>query len=674
MSVSESAVRGAVTLPAACPLDCPDSCSLEVTVEDGRLVSVDGGHANPITDGFICAKVRNIADHVYSRERILHPGVRTGPKGEGEFERVSWDGALDRIARKMLAVRAARGGEAILPYYYGGSNGFLTQTSTDARLFRRLGASRLARTLCAAPTGAAALAMYGKMAGVALQDYVHSKLIVIWGNNPSATGIHLVPIIQRAQKAGAKLVVIDPIRTPLAARADLHLAVRPGSDLPIALSIIRWLFESGAADGAFLAAHATGAGELRERAASWTFERAATAAGVAPRDVERFARLYAETSPAVIRCGWGQERNRNGGSASAAILALPAVAGKFRVRGGGYTMSNSGVWKFGALAEEPEPETRVINMVLLGETLLTRDDPPVDLLFVYNCNPVATVPNQTKVREGLAREDLFTVVFDQVMTESALYADVVLPATTFLEHRELVRGYGAMVTHDSRPVIAPVGEARPNYDVFAELCRRTGVAREGEPESADALRDAILYGSGRGEEFRRTLVGSGVAYPEGGAAPIQFVDVFPPTADGKAQLFSPGLDDEAAHGLYHFEPDPATSAAPLALVSPSTEKTISSTFGQLNRKIVPIELNPADAAARGIADGDRVRAFNAQGEVVTRARLNPNLREGVAALPKGLWGHNTENGATSNALAPDSLTDIGGGACFNDARVEVEKL
>ncbi|HYG61478.1 MAG TPA: molybdopterin-dependent oxidoreductase, partial [Thermoanaerobaculia bacterium] len=365
-------------LPSACPLDCPDACSLEVQVEDGRVVKVDGTHLNPITQGYICAKVRRLPEHLYGPDRLLYPARRVGRKGEASFERISWDEALDLVAERMRQARERWGGESVLPLSYGGSNGLLTQDTTDARLFYRFGASRLARTVCAAPTNRAAAGLYGKMTGVVPQDFVHSRLIVLWGVNPSATGIHHVPILQEAQRRGARLVVIDPRRTPLAKKADLHLAPFPGADLPVALSVLRWLFEEGRADLEFLAAHATGWEELRRRAAPWTFGRAAEASGVPAADLELFARLYAGTSPAVVRAGWGFERNRNGGSAVAAALALPAVAGKFGVRGGGYLMSNSGAWSFdraGAMGAA-EPATRLINMNRLGETLAERDDPP----------------------------------------------------------------------------------------------------------------------------------------------------------------------------------------------------------------------------------------------------------------------------------------------------------
>lgn len=658
-------------LSSACPLDCPDACSLEVRVQDGKVVKIDGSHVNPLTQGYICSKVRRFPELLYGEDRVLHPAVRVGRKGEARFEAVSWDVALDLAATRMREARERWGGESILPFSYGGSNGLLTQDTTDARLFYRLGASRLARTVCAAATGRAATGLYGKMAGIALPDYVHSKLIVAWGVNPSASGIHFVPILQEAQRRGAKLVVVDPRRTHLAKKADVHLAPRPGTDLPLALALHRFLFEEGLADWEFLREHADGAEELRRRALPWTFERAAEVTGVPAEEIALLARMYAEASPAAIRCGWGLERNRNGGSAVAAVLALPAVGGKFGVRGGGYTLSNSGAFAFDrpAVIGEPEPATRVINMNLLGRTLLEEKNPPVQVLFVYNCNALATMPNQEMVRRGLEREDLFTVVFEQSWTDTARYADLVLPATAFLEHRELSRGYGSMLMQRSEAVAAPAGEARPNYEVFGDLCRRLGLSRPGEPETAAELEAALLS---RSERMRAELDRDGTALPDTGWAPVQFLDSFPLTPDRKAHLLPEALDREAPFGMYAYQEDP--DGRSLALISPSTGRTISSYLGNLYRDLCPLEIHPDDAALRGIANGDEIRIWNVYGEVRVKARLTRDVKPGVVVLPKGLWSHQTLSGTTANAVSPDTLTDLGQGACFNDARVEVARV
>ena len=655
----------------ACPLDCPDSCSLDITVEKGRIVKIDGGHDNPVTNGYICAKVRRFAERVYGEDRLLYPAVRKGPKGSGTFTRVSWDEALDLIASRMTEIRERYTAEAILPFCYGGSNGLLTQDTNDAVLFRGFGTSRLARTVCAAPTGAANQLLYGKMPGVVYQDYVQARLIILWGVNPSASGIHLVPYLKQARAAGAKMVVIDPRATSLARQADVHIAPRPGTDLPLALAIHRHLFENGLADVSFLSDHAVGAERLRARAFEWTFERAADVSGVPAPAIQQLAELYAATHPALVRCGWGLERNRNGGSAAAAILALPAVAGKFKVRGGGFSMSNSSAWGIKAatwMDETPEPPTRLVNMNHLGRALTEYNEPPVQMLFVYNCNPLATMPDQQRVLQGLQRDDLFTVVYEQVFTDTCRYADVVLPATTFVENYDIARGYGPITLQLVQPVIEPVGEARPNAEVFSDLASRLGIG-EAEEETDTLLRIASKLGA-PGQE----LMASGTARPPHGGAPVQFVDVFPLTADRKIHLFSEALDASAPAGLYGYQPDPATSEYPLALISPASEKTVSSTLAELRERAAMLQMHPSDAAARGLATGDPVRVFNGQGEVQCPLAVNPDMRPGTVSLPKGLWRKSTYNGFTSNVLVPDSLTDLGGGACFNDARVQVASL
>jgi anaerobic selenocysteine-containing dehydrogenase len=668
---SELGPWGHSTVETACPLDCPDSCTLAVTVEKGRLVKIDGGHTNPTTRDFICGKVRRFDERVYGEDRLLYPAVRQGTKGRGVFTRVGWDEGLDLIARRMMEIRDRWGAAAILPFYYGGSNGPLTHEANDAELWRRFGTSRLARTVCAAPTGAANLALYGKMAGVTYADYVHAKLIVLWGVNPSASGIHLVPYIKEAQRAGATLVVIDPRRTSLAKQADLYLAPRPGTDLPIALALHRFMFENGHADQAFLDQHTRGADRLRAAAQPWTVDKAARESGVDEAQLAAFAELYASSAPALVRCGWGLERNRNGGSAAAAVLALPAVGGKFGVRGGGYSMSNS--LSFGVRSamwiDTPEPATRLVNMNHLGRALTEYNDPPVQMLFVYNCNPLATMPHQNRVLEGLRRDDLFTVVFEQVFTDTARYADVILPATTFLEHYDIAKGYGPISLQVVRPVIEPEGEARSNPEVFSALLARLGLG-DAEEETDTLMRIAGRMPDPIGHE----LLERGAATPPHGGTPVQFVDVFPLTPDRKVHLYPEEIAGDAPSGLYGFQPDPGTERYPLALISPASEKTVSSTLGELRRRPATLHMHPSDAQARGIAQDDPVRVFNALGEVQCPVNLTADVRPGTVSLPKGLWRRSTYNGSTANALVPDTLTDLGAGACFNDARVEVALL
>ena len=659
------------TVDTVCPLDCPDTCSLEVTVEQGTIVAIDGSDTHAVTDSYICGKVRRFAERVYGDTRLLHPLVREGTRGEGRFRTATWDEALGTIAARMVAIRDEWGAEAILPFSYGGSNGLLTQDTADARLFRQFGTSRLARTVCAIPTSTANQALYGKMPGVTYADYRHARLIVVWGANPSSSGIHLVPHIKAAQKAGAALVVIDPRRTNLARQADVHLALKPGTDVVVALALHRYLFEHDLTDEPFLAEHTHGAERLRERAAEWTFDRAAEVAGLDPELLESFAEMYADISPAVLRCGWGLERNRNGGNA---VLALPAVAGKFGVRGGGYSMSNSGAWNLSpdTWIDTPEPDTRIVNMNQLGRALLEYRDPPIQMLFVYNCNPVATMPNQNRVLDGLAREDLFTVVFEQVMTDTAKLADVVLPATTFLESYDVAKSYGLSTLQLVRPAIDAVGHARPNVEVFAELAARLELDA-GQDPATDA--EALLHLAGAfPHDIRRDLMNTGIVTGVADGTPIQFVDVCPRTPDGKVQLFPEELERASPEGLYRYRQDPATSEYPLTLISPATEKTISSTLGELRTRIASLQMHPDDAGARGLSTGDMVRVFNPLGEVHCPMTCNADMRRGTVGLPKGLWRMSTLNGSTANALVSDELTDIGGGAVFNDARVEVARM
>ena len=637
-------------------------------------MSIDGSTRHEATNGFICAKVRRFGDRVYGEDRLHHAGVRQGDKGQGRFKKETWDHALTLIAQRMEQIRDRHGAEAILPFSYGGSNGLVSQDTADAQLFRRFGTARLARTVCAAPTTSVSRAMYGRMPGVSYADYRHARLIVVWGANPSTSGIHLVPHIRAAVEAGAALIVIDPRRTSLAKQADIHLQIRPGTDVAVALSIHRFLFENGFEDETFLAAHTRGADQLRARASDWTFDRAATVAEVEPELIERVADMYAETSPAVIRCGWGLERNRNGGNAALAVLALPAVAGKFGVRGGGYTMSNSGAWSVdaNALVDAPEPATRVVNMNQLGRALTEYTDPPIQMLFIYNCNPAVTMPDQNRVIEGLKRDDLFTVVFDQVLTDTARWADVVLPATTFLEHYDIAKAYGPISLQLVQPVIEPVGDSRPNVEVFADLARRLGI--EVSPSFHSDPEAAIHVAAALPDSVRDSLMQSGIAEPECPALPIQFVDVFPRTTDAKVDLFPNELESEAPAGIYVYQGETAADTYPLVLLSPATSKTITSTLGELRGGLASLEMHPRDASSRDLSTGDVVRVYNDLGEIHCPLRINPDMKPGTVGLPKGLWRKSTMNGSTANALVADSPTDLGGGACFNDTRVDVTRI
>jgi anaerobic selenocysteine-containing dehydrogenase len=596
-----------------------------------------------------------------------------GAKGERRFESTSWNDAISEIRDRFNEIRSRWGGEAILPFHYGGSNGLVTDGLLDALFFSKLGASRLEKTICAVPTTEVAMGMYGKMPGVAFEDFVHSRCIVVWGANPKASNIHLVPYLRQAKKNGAFVAAVDPRRNFSQEEVDLHLPVRPGTDLPVALAMIAHWERQGNLDLEFLQEQAVDLELLLKQARAWSLDQAAAVAGVEADDIERLAQELAARSPAVIRCGWGIERNRNGGQAVAAVLAMPALLGKFGVRGGGYTMSNTGAFRFdpATVVGPLEKTTRSINMTQLGRALTEDLEPPVKALFVYNANPAVTVPDQRTVLRGLARDDLFTVVFDQVLTDTATYADLVLPAATFLEGRDLRGGYGSFVVGGVRPVIEPRGEARTNMAVFSALGRAMGWEDEAfhwDEETVFRRVATAVEMAGRRPRGERLEAGGCERHDFPGGEPIQFETVHPRTADGKIHLTPAVLGPEP----YMFQaPD---DGLPLALITPASSRMVNSTLGESNYPRLIVDLHPREAAARGIQAGDQVRVFNDLGEVECVAATNERLRPGVVAMPKGAWRHASLNGETSTALCPDHLNIVGGAACFNDARVEVERM
>ena len=654
-------------------MDCPDVCALDVEVDGGRVVSIEAGEGHPDTGGFICDKVANFGERLYSEERILYPMRRVGEKGSGRFERIGWDQAVEEVARRLGEVRDRWGGEAILPYHYGGSNGMLSDELVDHLFFARLGASRLAKTICASPTTEVALGMYGKMPGVAFSDYPRARCIIVWGANPKASNIHLVPYLKKAKRAGAFIATVDPRRNFSSLEADLHLGVRPGTDLPVALAMISRWHGSGRLDDSFLEAHTEGAEELLNRSGEWTVERAAEVSGVPAESIERLADVYAETDPALIRCGWGLERNRNGGQAVGAILAMPALLGKFGVRGGGYTLSNSGAYALRKqeLVDLSDWSTRELDMTQLARTLGSVDlDPPVKALFVYNANPAATTPDQNAVLRGLEREDLFTVVSEHVMTDTARYADVLLPAATFLESTDLRAGYGSYVLGAMRPVVEARGESVSNMQLFGRLGRAMGFSDEafGWTDEEVFERAAAAVEMAGQPADPGTLATEGrqrVPFPEG--VPNQFASTHPLTSDGKAHLTPAVL---GAEPYRYLELD---SRWPLALISPASSRSVSSMMAEYKLPVLRASIHPEDAEARGIASGDRIRVHNDLGEVVCEARVTERVRQGVVSMPKGAWRRSSINGQTSTALCPDDLQTVANGACFNDARVEIEK-
>ncbi|MBI3843719.1 MAG: molybdopterin-dependent oxidoreductase [Planctomycetes bacterium] len=656
-----------VTLPSVCPLDCPDRCSLDVTVEGDRVVKIDGSTRSPLTDGYICAKVRRFDRRLDSSERILHPMRRTGRKGSGAFERISWDEALQLVASTFRAIVSRSGPEAILPYTYGGSNGFLTSHAMDVRFWNRLGASQLARTLCAANTAAAWRAVFDDLPSAEPAALEHSDAIVLWGVNPSASGIHLVPIVRRAKAKGAFLAVVDPRRTPLAREADLHLPIMPGTDVAVALAMIGVAADERLVDEAFIARFTRGWPELRAAAAEFSPERAAALAHVDPDAIRRFVRAFGRARAPFFRVGWGLERNRNGVDAVRAVVSLRAVLGRFDREGSGVALSTSAGYHTDFRAAERSDlrtrASRTINMSEIARALDETRDPEIAAMFVYNCNPLATAPNQVRLSRALERESLFTVVHEQVFTDTCRYADLVLPATTFLEHRELSRNYSGYSFQWSEPVVAPRGEARSNHDLFASLARAMGFDDAAFAEDEATIARASLAGTKAGQVDLDTLHRS------------RF-EAIPQPRPFEGNLPSRGYVDLAVPpGPPAYRDVPVDATRPLVLISPATDKAISSTlYESMPPGAARLVLSPDDAASRGIRDGDRVRAWNSFGEVIVTATVSAEIPPGVASLPKGLWQRGTHNGWTANALAPDHVDEIGGGACYNDARVDVERL
>ncbi|TDI89375.1 MAG: hypothetical protein E2O77_09780 [Caldithrix sp.] len=659
------------TLASACTLDCPDTCSLDVEVTENKITRIGASDVNPITQGFICSKVSRFAERVYSPDRLLYPMKRVGEKGAGKFTRISWDEAVGTICERFKEIKNEWGGEAILPYSYGGSNALLGQDTSDRAFFAKLGASRLARTVCAAPTSEAAQGMYGKMPGTAFEDYVHAKFILIWGANPKASNIHLVPYLKKARAAGAKIAVVDPKLNFSEKEIDLHLPVYPGTDVVVALALIHHWQKKGWLNWDFLGEHTKNVDVLLKKARQYPPEKAAEIAGVEAEDIKKLAEMYALHDPAVLRCGWGLERNRNGGQSVAAVLALPAVLGKFGLQGSGYTLSNSNAHKVDSRGlTDPIPwNTRIINMNKLGKVLLEENDPPIKGLFNYNCNPVATVPNQKAIIAGLQREDLFTVVSEQVMTDTARFADILLPAVTFLEQKEIKKAYGSYTLHYLDPVIEPLGEAKPNEEVFALLGRSMGWQDQAFFDDTEAYLQRVTrstHGMGKPVQLDQLKKEKIAFFDFPGRAPVQFQNIFPWTPDGRIN-FAPG---NLGKNPYEYL-DLKRNGYPLTLISPATDKLISSTLGEFNFPKLFLVMNPGDARTRSLEKGATARIFNDLGEVFAPVQISRKIRPGVVLIPKGAWRKSSKNGLTSTALVPDDVSSVGGGACFNDARVEV---
>jgi len=653
-----------VLVRTACPLDCPDACSLEVTLTLGRITKIDAAPvdelSNPLTDGWICKKVKHHADRVYSPERIMTPLIRVGAKGSGEFRSATWDEALDLVAEKIKAALASHGVDSVLPYLYNSSAPKLEANYLTPHLFARLGAPEILHTICAATYGAAWDQVFGEMLSIDTLDVVDAKLIVVWGANPAVSGTHLLPLLAKVQKAGGKLVVVDPRATGTASRADLHLAVRPGTDVVLAYALSNELVRTGKVATQFLDAHTVGSKEFLAAASKYTLEDASKICDVSIDKIRELFELIANTKPAVLRMGYGPERNRNGGSSVLAVLGLWLIAGHFSTNGSGILASTSDGFSIDVHAPWPKdmarPTQRTLNMNHVGRVL--RGDAgawPVEakVFLVQGANPAVTAVDQVGMLAGLASEEIFTVVHDQVMTDTAKYADVVLPATTHFEVHDLVGSYGSYTAQVISPVIERVGESRTNNELAAGLATRLGFGADEFNGDPQFIADRIAVQKKHSLQLRKM------------GTTVQFKDTWPTFGDKRARLFV--ADSELP--LPHYRE--SEKKYPLILISPATSHTINSMFADTDPPRVAISMHPQDAAQRKLSDAQRVIVRNDMASIEIDLVIDETMRPGVCFMPKGLWMRATQTGLTSNAFAPDELNDLASGACFNDARVEV---
>ncbi len=674
------------TVRGACPHDCPDTCALLTTVQDGIAIRVQGNPAHGHTDGVLCAKVSKYAERTHHPERLLTPLKRSGPKGSGQFTPVSWDEALHDIAQRLAAI-AERDPQAILPYSYAGTMGLVQGESMDRRFFNRLGASQLGRTICASAGGEGLTQTLGGKVGMKVEWFAESKLILIWGSNSIGSNLHFWRYAQQAKRGGARLVCIDPRKSETADKCHEHLQLLPGTDGALALALMHELIQNDWLDHDYIARHTLGWEALRERALQWPPERAAEVCGLPVEQIRHLARDYGTTGPAAIRLNYGMQRVRGGGNATRAVACLPALVGAWRHRAGGLLMSSSGMFPVQRAAlQRPEllpagRAPRTVNMSTIGDDLLRPASPDfgprIEALVVYNSNPVAVAPESAKVVAGFAREDLFTVVLEHFQTDTADYADYVLPATTQLEHWDVHVAYGHTDVLLNRPAIAPVGQARPNTQVFRDLAARMGFA---EACFADSDEDLCRQAYGRHIDFQQ-LLDQGFAslpvpdapYAEGGF----------PTPSGRCEFHSERLAAQGLDPLPDHLPNrerPGISADyPLAMISPPARNFLNSTFVNVkslrNIETQPVlEIHPDDAAPRGIADGALVRVFNARGSYECHAAVNHRARPGVVN-GLGIWWRKFGVGGTNvNELTGQALTDLGAAPTFYDCVVQVEAL
>jgi anaerobic selenocysteine-containing dehydrogenase len=673
---------------SVCSLDCPDCCSVLVTVENGRGVKLRGNPDHPVTRGFLCGKVAQYLEREYHPDRLLYPQRRVGAKGAGRFERISWDDALDTIATRLESIAGEFGPEAILPYSYAGTMGLLNNAGMDRRFFHRLGASRLDRTICSSAGGAGLTQALGVRYGTEPEQFRNAKLILAWGANVLGTNVHLWPFIVEARRNGAKFYTIDPNRNRTGAASDRHYFINPGSDMALALGMMHVIIGENLYDADYVARFTEGFDGLRNRVKAWTPQRAAELTGIPAENIAALAREYATTRPAAIRLNYGVQRSERGATAVRTIALLPALIGSWKEPGGGLQLSTSQAHQLNRAGLERADlqqralgrEARILNMTQLGQALTTVDHPPVKALVVYNSNPAAIAPNQNAVLRGLAREDLFTVVLEQFQTDTADYAEIILPVTTFLEHTDLYIAYGHYHLQLARPALPAPGECRSNVEIFRLLAERMGFDdpcfAETEDEMIRGLLDSkhpFLDGITLERLDREHSVRLNVSAP--GEPFLPFAEGNFGTPDGKCHLDFEALEYvppvESRHGDVTLR-----AKYPLELISPKNDDSMNSTFGHrqvVDRQTATLHVSAADAAARGIATGDQVRIFNDRGSVVLQAEVDGRVREGVVAAPSVRWGKRSPGGRSVNAVTSERLTDFGGGATFYSCLVQVER-
>ncbi len=674
---------------SVCALDCPDCCSLLVTIdENGRGTKLRGNPAHPVTRGFLCGKVAQYLEREYSPGRLLYPQRRIGAKGEGRFERISWNEALDTIADRLKTVAAEFGPEAILPYSYAGTMGYLNGSGMDRRFFHALGASRLDRTICSTAGMAGNTAALGFRYSTEPEQFRHSKLIIAWGANILGTNVHLWPFIMEARRNGAKLYTIDPRRNRTGAAADRHYFIHPGSDTALALAMMHVIIYENLYDADYVARYTEGFDGLRERVREWTPQRAAELTGIAGEEIAALAREYATTRPAAIRLNYGVQRSERGAMAVRTVALLPVLTGSWKDLGGGLQLSTSQAFQINRDAlERPDlqhkalgREARLVNMTELGRALTALSDPPVKALVVYNSNPAAIAPDQNTVLAGLRRDDLFTVVLEQFQNDTADYADILLPATTFLEHTDLYFAYGHYYLQLARPALAPPGETKSNVEVFRLLAARMGLD---DPCLRDSDDDMIRAALSSDHPFLRGITLEELEREH--FVRLRLPEPFQPFAAG-------GFGNGNGSGCCHFHAEeldytpPIESrhgdAAvrrkfPLELISPKNDDSMNSTFGHRDGpdlETSTLHLTAEDAAPRGIQTGDRVRVWNDRGAFFLVARVDETVRPGVVCAPAVRWAKRAPERRNANAVTSPRLTDAGGGPTFYSCLVQVERI